>query len=303
MQTGNDCLVCFLRQALATIRRSTTDPHQHWQLTTEVGAMLSTFDPQIPPPENAVHYYRLIARRTGVADPYAVEKREGNIFALGLETRTRELIQGEADPLLAAVQFAINANVLDDGAQYQLDREAALTSCRQPLVVNHYPALQQSLAQKPDILYLADNCGEIVFDKLLVEHLLARGCKVTVAVRRSPIINDATLDDAIACGLNRICPVITNGADVPGTPLESCSAEFQRHFTTADCIISKGMGNFECLSEVVAPIFFLFIVKCTTVLAYLTGRFPEAGLRIGSPVLLCGQQNGQERTGRCGWQS
>ena len=116
---------------------------------------------------------------------------------------------------------------------------------------------------------------------------------MTVAVRHAPIINDATLEDAFACGLDRICPVITNGADIPGTSLPGCSEEFRRHFRSADCIISKGMGNFECLSEVRAPLFFLFIVKCTTVLAHLTHRFPEAGLRIGSPLLLRGQQGWQ----------
>lgn len=293
MHTGNDCLVCFLRQALATVRRSSTDTQQHWQLIGEVGAMLARFDSRLPPPENAVHYYRLIARVTGVVDPYAAEKRESNIFALGLEARTREIIHGEADPLLAAVQFAINANVLDDAAQYRLDREVALASCRQPLLVNHYQALRQCIATKPNILYLADNCGEIVFDKLLIELLLAGGCNVTMAVRQSPIINDATLEDAVVCGLDRLCPVITNGADVPGTPLALCSEEFRRHFTSADCIISKGMGNFECLSEVAAPIFFLFVIKCTTVRAHLVQRFPEAGLRIGSPVLLRGQQGGE----------
>jgi uncharacterized protein with ATP-grasp and redox domains len=288
MQTGNDCLVCFLRQALATVRRSTDDPKQHWQLTAEVGALLGGFDPRIPPPENAVHYYRQIAQRTGVSDPYRTEKLESNAYALGLEARTRELIGKERDPLLASIQFAINANVLDDGAQYRLDREEALASCRQPLVVNHYPVLRQRILEKTNILYLADNCGEIVFDKLLVERLLAEGCRVTVAVRHSPIINDATLEDAVGCGLDRLCPVISNGADVPGTPLSSCSEDFRRRFAEADCIISKGMGNFECLSEVRAPLFFLFIVKCTTVLNYLRCRFPENGLRIGSPVLLQG---------------
>lgn len=293
MQTGNDCLVCFLRQTLATARRSTTDPQEHWRLVGEVGAMLADFDPRLSPPENAVRYYRLIAERTGVADPYAQEKKESNLYALGLEHRTRALIQREADPLLAAAQFAINANVLDYGSQYLLDREEALASCQQPLIVNHYLALQQQLAGKPNILYLADNCGEIVFDKLLVELLLAMGCKVTVAVRQSPIINDATLEDAITCGLDRLCPVIANGADAPGTPLANCSASFLQHFSQADCIISKGMGNFECLSEVAAPIFFLFTVKCTAVLAHLAHRFPEAGLQIGAPVLLQGQRSGQ----------
>jgi damage-control phosphatase, subfamily I len=290
MQTGNDCLVCFLRQALATARRSTNDPQEQWRLTAEVGALLCGFDPHLPPPENAVHYYRLIARRTGIADPYLAEKREGNALALGLEDQTRELIRQASDPLLAAIQFAINANVLDHGAQYRLNREEALTSCGQPLVIDHYAALRQHILQKASILYLADNCGEIVFDKLVIERLLSEGCQVTVAVRDAPIINDATMDDAFGCGLDRLCPVISNGADVPGTPLSACNAEFRRRFAEADCIISKGMGNFECLSDVRGPLFFLFIVKCTTVLAHLRHRFPDNGLQIGSPVLLQGGQ-------------
>jgi uncharacterized protein with ATP-grasp and redox domains len=128
---------------------------------------------------------------------------------------------------------------------------------------------------------------------LLVEILLAAGCRVTVAVRNEPIINDATLEDARSCGLDKLCPVITNGADVPGTPLEQCSVTFRRLFASADCIISKGMGNFECLSEVAAPLFFLFVIKCTTVLAHLKRRFPEAELQIGSPILLQGRQADQ----------
>jgi uncharacterized protein with ATP-grasp and redox domains len=291
METGNDCLVCFLRQALATIRRSTADTDRHWLLTGEVGAMLHGFDPRLSPPENAVHYYRFIARKTGVYDPYTLEKEESNAFALGLESRTRALIQKEPDSLLAAMQFAINANVLDYGAQHLLDRDAALTAYRQPLVIDHYPAFQQLVDTKPNVLYLADNCGEIVFDKLFIELLLARGCRVTMAVRQDPIINDATLEDAVACGLDQVCPVISNGADVPGTALNSCSEEFRREFAAADCIISKGMGNFECLSEVQAPLFFLFIVKCSTVLAYLQQRFPKKNLRIGSSVLLQGRQS------------
>lgn len=291
MQTGNDCLVCFLRQALATARRSTGDPQEQWRLTAEVGALLGGFDPLVPPPENAVHYYRLIARRTGIADPYLAEKREGNALALGLEARTRDLISQAPDPLLAAIQFAINANVLDHGAQYRLNRDEALTSCRQPLAINHYPALQAHVRHKANILYLADNCGEIVFDKLVIERLLLEGCQVTVAVRGAPIINDAIMDDAVFCGLDRLCPVIGNGADVPGTQLSACTTEFRRRFAEADCIVSKGMGNFECLSDVQRPLFFLFVVKCTTVLAHLRHRFPDNGLQIGSPVLLQGGQD------------
>ncbi|NCC77565.1 MAG: DUF89 family protein [Clostridia bacterium] len=288
MQTGNDCLICFMRQALRTVRRCTADPIQQWRLMGEVGGLFPGFDHRLSPPENAVRYYRLIAERTGVADPYRDEKRESNAFVLALEARTRELIAQEKDPLLAAIRFAINANVLDYGAQVQLDRDTALASCGQPLVIDHSAALRRLIDRRATILYLADNCGEIVFDKLLIELLVARGCKVTLAVRQSPIINDATPEDARSCGLDAICPVIDNGADVPGTPLADCSESFRRRFAEADCIISKGMGNFECLSEVAAPIFFLFIVKCTTVRDYLNHRLAGADLEIGSSVLLEG---------------
>lgn len=288
MRTGNDCLVCFMRQALATVRRCTDDQRLQWQIVTEVGGMLPGFDPALPPPENAVHYYRLISERTGVADPYRAEKEESNGFALELEQRTRELIGLEEDPLLAAIRFAINANVLDYGAQVRLDRDTALASCRQALLINHYAALRPFIDRRAPILYLADNCGEIVFDKLLIELLQARGCAVTLAVRQSPIINDATPEDAKSCGLDALCTVIDNGADVPGTPLGSCSRSFRRLFDEAECIISKGMGNFECLSEVRAPIFFLFIVKCSTVRRYLNRCFEGVDVQIGSSVLLEG---------------
>ena len=102
-------------------------------------------------------------------------------------------------------------------------------------------------------------------------------------------INDATREDAVACGLDRLCEVIDSGSDAPGTPLALCSPDFRARFAAADCIIAKGMGNFESLSDAPAPLFFLFVVKCTTVLAHLRARFPEAGLRIGSPVLLRGE--------------
>ena len=292
MHTGNDCLVCFLRQALTTLSRSTDDRQLQWQVAAEAAGLFASFDPRVPPPENAVHYYRLIAERTGVADPYLHEKKESNAFAQALEEQTRTLIQAAEDPLLAAMLFAIHSNVIDYGAQYLLDRDAVLASClQQPLAIDHYQTLQRQIAARPSILYLADNCGEITFDKLLIEQLLARGCAVTAVVRQRPIINDATLDDAASSGLDRLCPVIANGADVPGTPLEACSEPFRELFARADCIISKGMGNFECLSEVDAPLFFLFIVKCTTVCSYLQEHFSGNGLQIGSSVLLRGPVN------------
>jgi uncharacterized protein with ATP-grasp and redox domains len=127
------------------------------------------------------------------------------------------------------------------------------------------------------VLYLADNTGEIVFDRLLIEQLLAG--HVTVAVRGGPVLNDATLADAQAVGLDQIAEVIDNGSDAPGTILDDCSQAFQDSFKRADIIIAKGQGNFETLREVSANIFFLLKIKCSVVSA-------QTGLPIGTQALI-----------------
>ena len=110
---------------------------------------------------------------------------------------------------------------------------------------------------------LADNAGEIVFDRLLIEQLPID--RVTVAVRGYPVINDATLDDAETAGLTDIVDVISNGSDAPGTLLDDCSEAFRSRFEEADLIIAKGQGNYETLAQSPRPIFFLLRVKCPVV--------------------------------------
>jgi uncharacterized protein with ATP-grasp and redox domains len=106
---------------------------------------------------------------------------------------------------------------------------------------------RDSISKADRILYLADNAGEIVFDRLLIEQLPAE--KVTVGVRGQPILNDATMSDAEATGLTQLVAVIDNGSDAPGTVLDDCSRAFIQHFRKADLVIAKGQGNYETLSE------------------------------------------------------
>ena len=118
----------------------------------------------------------------------------------------------------------------------------------------------QAVFRADNILYLADNAGEIVFDRLLIELLPLE--KITVAVRGFPTINDATMHDAETAGITKLVRVIDNGSDVPGTILDKCSEAFRYSFDRADLVISKGQGNYETLSEVDKDIFFLLKVKC-----------------------------------------
>ena len=135
---------------------------------------------------------------------------------------------------------------------------------------------RQALSKAHKILYLADNAGEIAFDRLLIEQLLPE--RVTLAVRGAPVINDATMDDARAVGLHEIVEVIDNGSDAPGTILADCSEDFNRRFAEADLILAKGQGNFETLSDDHRKIYFLFKAKCPVIAAHV-------GLPVGTHVL------------------
>ena len=125
----------------------------------------------------------------------------------------------------------------------------------QPFVINDFESFQSALAQsKSTILYLGDNVGETVFDRVLIETL---DRPVTYAVKAAPILNDATREDAISAGLDQIMEIIDNGSDAPGTLLDDCSSTFRERFEKADLIIAKGQGNYESLSGHPAPVFFL----------------------------------------------
>jgi len=191
-----------------------------------------------------------------------------------MRNQISDTIAGASDPLRAALRFAACGNIIDYAAQHSFDAAATMAECgSQPFVLDDYPRLLEKLEhsgrEPTKILYLADNCGELVFDGLLIGELQRLGCVVTLAVRGAPIINDATMDDVHVCGLDKLCRVIDNGTGCPGTPLADCSDIFQQDFADADVILSKGMGNFETLSDVSAPLFFLFTVKCIRVASYL----------------------------------
>lgn len=288
MKTGPECLDCYLLQASRVARMVGCDQNRQQEVVREVAAQLPLLDMEESPPANAIRIYRTIAEVTGLDDPYHTLKTAENEKALAALPLLRRELSGVEDPLLTALGFAIAGNVIDHGAMARPDVGDALQRSRD----NHYAIDHRSfLVQAIDslgpgdmILYLADNCGEIVYDSLVVELLAERGFAVTVAVRGGPIINDATMEDGHYVGIANHATLIDNGTQCPGTPLRRCSAEFLAAYESADLIISKGQGNFESLSEEQKEIFFLLTVKCNVVgnhLANLTGldtqRFPGNG--------------------------
>ncbi len=266
MNTTLNCIPCFVRQTLDAARISSRDPAVHEQMMRDALRWMSDMDMNLSPPALAQRIHRRLRKLTGIVDPYRAEKDQHNQMALQLLPGLRTQVAASDDPLITAANLAIAGNIIDLGAKSGLKdaeiHEAIKHASEQP-IHGDLNVFRNAVRQSKKILYLADNCGEIVFDTLLIEQLGPE--RVTVAVRGFPIINDATLEDAITAGLDKIVPLLSNGSDAPGTLLDDCSEEFRAAFESADLIISKGQGNFETLSDCGKNIFFLFKAKCPVI--------------------------------------
>jgi uncharacterized protein with ATP-grasp and redox domains len=266
MKTSLDCIPCILRQALDAARLTSTDTAVQEQILRDVLRWTGEMDLNQSPPAMAQRIHRQLREITGVDDPYRQAKDRLNNLALELIPAFRAEIESADDPLLMAVRLAIAGNMMDMGVNGSLTEADVRHTMKQALTAPFFGEMdkfRQAIDEAQSILYLADNAGEIAFDRLLVEQLLSK--RVTVAVRGAPVINDVTLIDAQAVGLDKIVEVIDNGSDAPGTILSDCNPEFRRRFADAGLIIAKGQGNFETLSGEAGNLFFLFKTKCAVI--------------------------------------
>jgi len=281
MKTYFDCIPCFIRQVLDSIRMTTKDGQIHEKVLREALSLASKMDLQQSPPAMAQKIHRFIRQTTGVEDPYLNVKNRFNKLTLMMYPELKERIETSADPLETAVRLAIAGNIIDFGVNSTLQENAVeqtiAESLEDELDSDASQRFRDATAAAKDILYLGDNAGEIVFDRLLIEQLPYE--RVTFVVRGSPILNDATMEDAQISGLTDIVDVIDNGSDAPGTILESCSEAFRQIFEESDLLIAKGQGNFETLNDVRKNKFFMLRPKCSVLAEHL-------GCKIGSLVLV-----------------
>lgn len=276
MKAHLDCYPCFVRQALNTARLLYQDEPSIKRVVDAACRKLGLLSYDVPPPEISRRLYQTIRRVSGIDDPYRDLKQRSIEQALGLLPGLRRLIDRSPDPLVAAARIAVAGNVIDFGvdADFDLQKEVESVMSR-PFGIDHSPDLLRSVKSAGKVLYVGDNAGESVFDRLLIEKL---GRPVVYAVRERPIINDATRQEAVDSGLAEVAEIISCGCTAPGVILPRASKEFLRAYRDADLIISKGQGNYECLSEERGPIFFLLKAKCTVIAGHL-------GVRLGDFVI------------------
>jgi len=235
-------------------------------------AALQNLGPEETPPEIAHKVHRVVREEVSAADPYAEAKAEGTRLALELYPRLKELVATSDDPLGTSIRLSIAGNIMDLGVgeEYGDVWESVERALTQPLAIDDEPALRHRLRPADHVLFVGDNAGETVFDRVLVETL---EMPVVYAVKEGPVLNDATMEDALAAGLDGCATLVSIGLDAPGTILPLCSEAFRRRFAEAPVIIAKGHGNYESLSEEGPSVFCLLQVKC-----------PVIGEDIGAPT-------------------
>jgi len=280
MKTCFDCMPCFVRQALDAARLATSDEKIHEQVLRGVLDAAGRMNLDQSPPMMGRTIHRIVKKLSGNNDPYKQAKDRFNRYAIELYPRCKKIIEQSSTPLETAVRLAIAGNVIDLGVNSEINQSGindAIAHALSGQLFGNMKSLHNAVRSVENILYIGDNTGEIVFDRLLIEQLPTD--KITFAVRGYPIINDATMDDARSTGMTELVNVIDNGSDVPGTSLEECSDVFRHYFHNADLVISKGQGNYETLSDVDKDIFFILKAKCPVIAQHI-------GCDVGNLVVL-----------------
>jgi uncharacterized protein with ATP-grasp and redox domains len=277
MKLNLDCIPCFLRQTLQASRFSGLDVKIQEKVLRETMETLLKENWGETPPELA-HIVHAVVRKYAGSDPYASVKKESNAKAMELYPKMKNVVESSSDPLKTAVKLAIAGNIIDFGALEKFDLERTLNDVlARELDRDDYPLFRRAIEKGSTILYFADNAGEIVFDRLLLETILSmREMEITFVVKAGPIINDATLEDAKEVGLNRIVSefrFISNGE----VGVERNSPEVRRWVEEHDVVVSKGQGNYEGLSEF-KGIFYMLMVKCPVIAASMDAEVGDVVL-------------------------
>jgi len=278
VRTYLSCIPCFVRQTVEAIKMATKSKARQKEALRKVLLKLSTASFDRPPTEIGYAVHKIIKDITKNDDPYKKVKARDNQAAMKFYSYLKELIASSDDRLLVAAKLAIAGNIIDWAASPEFDVKDTIDEViTQPLTINHFAQFRNSLDEAETILYIADNAGEIVFDKVLLEELAHK--KITFLVRSEPIINDATMEDAKFASINKLAKVETVKITAKG--LNTTSNRFKHFVDEADMLISKGQANYEALSDMEGPIFFLLKVKCPLIADHIQAPLGAIVLKAG----------------------
>ncbi len=263
MEIFLDCLPCVLKQVLEASRLSTEDTAKQTAIIADALDILSDYQHYSCSPHLVQVMHQVVKRHTGIQDPYqnikARDIREAKIVYPALEA----LLKSRENSLYWALKISATGNIIDSALFKDVDIQGSLkTELEKPFAICDLAVFEEKLKTARKVLIIGDNAGETVFDRVLVNWLSEKD--VVYAVRSQPIINDATLVEAQASGLDQYghTTLVSTGCSAPGAVLDQCSEAFMTVFEQADLVISKGQGNYEALAGCSRPVFFLLKAKC-----------------------------------------
>ncbi len=268
-----ECLICQVKALEKRIEKYKIPHDKRDQVVSEMLSAIAGIDLENSfSPEITRNILARLTESSEVIDPYKQEKNQSNHEMLERYDEFKSMVETSANPFETALRLAIAGNIIDFGPNHQFDVEKTIKQVlASDFAINHSKKLQKAIGQAKNILYLGDNCGEIVLDRLFLETI--QHPNVWFAVREKAVLNDATSREAEEVGIHHFARIITNGDDSPSTMLHRVSPEFQEIYRKADLVISKGMGNYEGLMFENDPrLFFLLMVKCSVI-----------GRKIGAP--------------------
>ena len=289
MKTYLECIPCFFRQAQEAAELAGASVKTQKKIADKLARKLPSFPLTATPPEMGRIIHQIVRTATKKKDPYLAVKNKSNQMALAQYPLLKKKVRKAKDKLLVAVELSIAGNIIDYGVKNSLavDKELArimrfkeASIQKRSRVKFQYCQFKRDLRKAKKILYIADNAGETVFDRILIEEIKRndKTKRVYYAVKGSPIINDALKKDAVVCGLDQIAEIISSGVDAPGTIFSLCKRDFLSIYNKADLVICKGQGNFESLSarklypsvrNMNVKMYFLFMAKCPVVAKHL----------------------------------
>ena len=296
MKMHADCLPCVVSQAVKTA--DLVGIKEKSSLMRRVFTRLSQADfERITTPELFGDIFMLIKEEIGDPDPYRAKRAYYNNMFLRRLPALRAEIDRTENPFLESIRLAIIGNIIDFGPAHNWlleDIEARVDELkRQPLHTSDSAALKEAILGAKTLLYLGDNCGEICFDRLLIERIKALNpaCRVFFAVRGEPVVNDSVEEDAYAVGMDAVATIVSNGDHSMGTVLPKTSPAFQEIYREADVVIAKGQANYECLSEADGNVYFLLMTKCHVIA-------DDVGVPVGSMVCMSNERRKSMRLNR-----
>ena len=291
MKINSFCLTCLIQMQESQVRKF-DDEEKKMKYMREILAFLSSCNPDLSAPALVKPLSRIYEKYWGIRDGMAEVKKEFNDFLLSMEKDIEEQIRKHADPLEAALCFARTGNYIDYAAVKDISKEKLLElfeeQGKEGLDRKEYERLLGDLKKAQKLVYLTDNCGEVVLDKIALKILREYypALEMTAVVRGAPVVNDADIEAAHATGLDTVVRVIDNGSDIAGTDLNDISDEAREEIESSDIIISKGQGNFETIHGCGLNIYYLFLCKCDWFMRrFRVGRYQ--GMLVNERRILC----------------